>query len=308
MPTKNIKLSKKKHQTDIILPDAPIHVDNEKKLREYWNKQDIKDSSFEIPKKKSRIYSIGKLILIAVFLIWLVSVVGLVLFSSTHPVVAILLVILLVLTIPVFFITLAFVVGKLYLDKRKIMDSLYKKYSNNYIIARIFSDNRSYSEHAYGMDPSGKSFMANDGLYTVDKECVWFDDMGQPHSDYVRDIPCPLKYGFESGIKAFFEEIKDLMINEGNDAPTEFLEVNVSYSSTNLALLMKDKFLRELHDPEGDTQKTAILMLIGGLILGIVLTLIIVFILKGSATTNVTIVQNATQAAVHSASQVVVQG
>lgn len=144
---------------------------------------------------------------------------------------------------------------KLYLDRRRIAGAITKAVSHNYIIANFLLENKRKLQVVRPLNPDGKSFNFQEGLYTVDQKFIIKNDKNQPESYYVFDDPSP---------KNIYQ-----VFNIETDSSIE------SYSARNLERFRKDKFFEELHRNPNQIDNG---ILLGALvIIGIIIILVIIF-------------------------------
>ena len=171
---------------------------------------------------------------------------------------------------PLFIMSILFLIMRVKMDSRKLIDVTTKKLSKNAIICYFFSTGLKLNRHY--LVPDKNEIKYNGGLYFIDSKSIFLDSENRPCIFYLSGIPNPLKFNFFEYINKFrqiMESDKELLDFEGD-------AVEVSYSSDTIQEFKKDKFIRELHTSTGDIMKA--FMMVGGIVIVFCITLVLVII------------------------------
>ena len=222
---------------------------------------------YKIAKKGNKLYIGG---FIAIFL----SVSAILYFAFNRQIV--LTMIASFIAIPIILLSLIIMIAKFFIyDFRKVKKIIIKKLSHNFIILDIFKSGKRIDQKVCLINDDGKT--ATDGKkdYTIDNKGVWFDWEGYPHVFVLDNLPNNVLFDFGEDLD---EYVKSL--NEQESIPEkEGVLIDVSYSSSNLQLLKKDKIFSELHkDPEANK---IIMLLIGALIIISIIFMVIFLVSRG---------------------------
>jgi hypothetical protein len=121
-------------------------------------------------------------------------------------------------------------------DRNRLTGIVIKNVSKNFIIANFFLTQKRIIQRVSVLNPDGISFSIGDCVYIVDREEVWIDSDNHPNGYWLPNMPNQLKIDFATQL---------LSIMDGkNDAN----KPEVTYSSKNLKVFMKDKIFYEFHN------------------------------------------------------------
>lgn len=135
--------------------------------------------------------------------------------------------------------------------------------TQNFLIADFWLPQKRKIEEVVSIE-SNNTFLLGKKRYIVDEECIWFDENNFPHSNYIPNLPNPLKYDF----KTLFDKLSDLMRKGIFYIKTKAgVTVDIVYSSEGLELFRKDKFLKDMHTIENPADRILIYILVGALVL-----------------------------------------
>jgi hypothetical protein len=212
---------------DISKP--PISPDRKKKKQII--KYKIKDKG-----KKHYIFAISTMVasIVVFFILWFIKAPLVVRIVYT------------LLAIPIFLVSNAITLIKLFLDRRKIGNTITKSLSRNYIIARFHYDNMKEDEVIKPVNSN--QFEYKDGIYFIESDKILRNTENRPILEYDVDNPSPK------------------MPLQNTRART--------YNPQNLKKFQKDKFFSELHRNPSPIDTGVIVILLALAILGIVLVLI----------------------------------
>lgn len=219
-----------------------------------------------IKKKISKIYIFGTitLIILIAIVIFFFIVKQFILFVLS-----------LVLGMPIFFLTIIFMLIKLYRDLNKIKGFIIKKLVRNYIIARFIYPSRKIEEVAFIV--SSKEIKYKGGIYLIDEKGIYFNLDKEPYIDFYIGIPNCLLYNYNEYIKEYNTKKQELVNNPESFSFTVFDSNNnvmdVAYSSETLQEFKKDKLFSELHKSSMESIMSWITL---GLIFVVIIFLIII--------------------------------
>lgn len=155
---------------------------------------------------------------------------------------------------------------------KRINKAVKTKLTQNFLIADFWLPQKRKIEVVVTIEKDN-TFKHGKGRYIVDEECIWFDEDNFPHSNYIPNLPNPLKYDF----RTLFNRLSDLMRKGIFYLKTKKGEtVDIIYSSEGLETFRKDKFLHDLHTETNSNEQKLIYVLIG--VLTIIVILAFVFL------------------------------
>lgn len=248
----------KKKKIDVpIFPGYEIEIDNND-----IPKQKIQEKPFK-PKPKGRYFYI-----IPIITILLSILIGVLLFLFNVKLLYKIL--YFVIAFPFFSLGSLMFLIKVYMDRRKILGKAITTLSKNFIVANFFRENKRIDKVPRLVNDDGLTFNYKKGIYTIDRETIWYDDNNFPNAYYIEGLPNPILFGFDKDIKNFIKKfISDNPRNEGE-------LIDLSFSSKTLQLFKKDKIFAEF-SRNPDAEKTS-LILMGVVALSIIAIVIIVLV------------------------------
>lgn len=184
-------------------------------------------------------------------------------------------VIYLLFGIPFFVINLIFLIGKIWKDSTLIKNDIISMTSNSYIVCKFFDDNKKIKDIVSLLNSDGKTIKYDNGIYTIDSRAIYYDEYNRPCIHFRKGFPNSLIFDFN---KLPIEAAKKYINGESPLINYEGHLIDVIYSSEGLQSFKKDHILEQFHrDPEQVKNLMIMIYILGGIIVGLIVLVIIIF-------------------------------
>jgi len=165
-------------------------------------------------------------------------------------------------------------IAKLIKDKDKINNKVLPMITKNFIVANFLKENKRTKKVYLLINSDGITTNYKNGLYTIDKNAVWYDENNYPNLYYFEGIPNPLILLSEKNIKKFISAVNNGSPNTALDDDGNLIDI--SFSSQNLQLFKQNKIFEELNkNPEATKTQLALFGIITALIIALILSIVI---------------------------------